>query len=309
MKQDISSRNLERISNLAVKAKAMATSKGTMPKKSLAPDFFLPNIYDIRLWDNVSLMDIAIFRLSKRDKQAGACIRYDFRNGDYVEIKSGPDGMATIWDYDIILMMISHLTESMNQYHQNKRILPSRILNIQVCDILKFCQKGCGSRQYDEIEMALDRLKNTTIKTVRHPEKGGRVTRIVESEGLISRYKVESRTKAEKIAKISIEIPNWIYQEVTQGTNPHVLTISPEYFSISSGIAKFLYRLACKAAGTRPAIWGFRTLYERSFSKGSFNTFNQSLRKIINNNVLPEFHLQEIQGKNKEPQLRMERRK
>ena len=27
-----------------------------------------------------------------------------------VEVKAGADGMASIWDYDIVLMMISHLT-------------------------------------------------------------------------------------------------------------------------------------------------------------------------------------------------------
>lgn len=309
MKQDISTRNLERISNLEIKAKAKSILKNKSPKKTLVADFWVPNIYGIKLWDCVSLMDIAVFRLSKRDKRELVSIRYDFRNGDYLKINSGPNGMATIWDYDIVIILTSYLTESMNLYHQNKGKIPSRIVTIKVCDILKFSQKGCGSRQYDELEMALDRLKNTTIETIRAPKKGDRITRIAKPEGLINGYTVESRTKAGKLSKVSIEIPNWLYKEVTQGPKPHVLTLSPEYFSISSGIDRFIYRLARKSAGTKPAIWGGKVLHERSFSSGGYNTFSQLTRKAIKKNNLPEFDLQKQQGRNGELQLLMQRRK
>lgn len=64
-------------------------------------------------------MDVAVFRLSKKDKRAGELIRYDLPDG-YVEVSAGAHGMASAWDYDIVLMMVSHLTEAMNRYREGK---------------------------------------------------------------------------------------------------------------------------------------------------------------------------------------------
>ena len=62
-------------------------------------DFFVPTLYDVATKDSRSIMDVAVFRLSKKDKRAGETIRYELTDG-YVEVKAGSDGMASVWDYD-----------------------------------------------------------------------------------------------------------------------------------------------------------------------------------------------------------------
>jgi hypothetical protein len=87
------------------------------PKGDEQADFFVPSLYDVGTKDSRSIMDVAVFRLSKKDKRAGDIIRYELPDG-HVTVSSGASGMASVWDYDIILMAVSHLTEAMNKYRQ-----------------------------------------------------------------------------------------------------------------------------------------------------------------------------------------------
>lgn len=267
------------------------------PAADCQPDFFVPALYDVGTRDSRTVMDVAVFRLSKRDKRAGEVIRHDLPDG-YIEVKAGPDGMASVWDYDLVIMMVSHMTEAMNRYRDGQGDKPGRVWRPHMSDILKFCRRGDGGRQAEEVEGALDRLKGTTIKNVRERKSpnGQRMMREVEAEGLISSYKVLSRTDNGRIASVEIEAPRWLHQEITEGKNPDVLAVHPDYFLIDPGIGRYIYRQARRAAGKDQAVWAFQTLYQRSGSAGSLKKFTQNLRKIIAANDLPEYHLEEQQG-------------
>ncbi len=277
------------------------------PADDVQADFFVPALYDVGTRDNRSMMDVAVFRLSKDKKRAGEVIRYDLPDG-YVEVKAGPDGMASVLDYDIVLMLVSHMTEAMNRHREGRGEKPGRVFRPHVSDILKFCRKGDGTRQFEEVEAALARLQGTIIKSVREvPRAGKRALREVESEGLISRHRVVSRTDTGKVASVEIEAPNWIYREVTEGKRPDVLTVHPDYFLIEPGIGRFVYRLARRAAGKSKAKWAFQTIYQRSGSTGTFKEFCRILRRIIAADDLPEYSLQEEAGQSG-PQLVMQHR-
>lgn len=290
---------IKRVRQKSNKAKSLNSSASLVPQ----PDFFVPSLCDVAAKDNRSLMDVALFRLSKRDKRAGEVIRYDLPDG-FVEVKAGPDGMASIWDYDIVLMLISCLTESMNLFNAGRGTMPSKTFVPHASDIAKFCRRGDGGRQADELEAALDRLVGTTIKSVREtPSRNGkRLVRETEAESLIGPYRVVSRTDTGKVARVEIEAPNWIYREITSGTRPDVLTVHPDYFLIEPGLGRFLYRLARRAAGKTSAKWAFKTIYERSGSTGTFKEFCRMIRRLIGINDLPEYLLCEEQGQSG-PQL------
>lgn len=269
-------------------------------------DFFV-SADGISTKDSRHFMDVALFRMSKRKNRAGEVMRYDLADG-YIEVKAGPDGMASIWDYDIILMLISHLTESMNLYKRGRGAMPSRLFTSYVSDILKFCKRGDGGNQSKLIESALDRLKGTTIKSVLHrPSHNSKcVTREVNSESLISGYRVLSETVSGRIDRVEIEAPSWIYKQVIDSHGSAVLTVNQDYFLIDSAVARFIYRLSRRAAGNRSAKWGFKTIYERS-SVACFREFCRILRRLIRADNLPEYHLHEEAGLSG-PQLIMTRR-
>ncbi|MBX9932840.1 MAG: replication initiator protein A [Methylobacterium sp.] len=270
-----------------------------LPPGDEQQDMFTPWVRDIASKDSRSIMDVAVFRLSKRDKRANEVIRYDMPDG-YVEVSSGPKGMASVWDYDLVLMGISHITEAMNRYRAGRGEKPTRKFRPHVSEILKFCRRSDGGRQYEEIEAALDRLSTTTIKVVRNVKSSsGRMMREAETpEGLIRKGKVISYADDGKVALVEIELAEWVYNEVVESKRPHVLTVDPDFFLIEPGIGRFVYRLARRAAGRSQAKWTFRLLYERSGSAGTFKEFCRLLRKgILTANDLPEYDLAEERGK------------
>jgi plasmid replication initiation protein len=104
------------------------------------------------------------------------------------------------------------------------------------------------------------------------------------------------KSETERPEYIEIELADWMYREITEGKNPDVLTVHPDYFLITPGIGRFLYRLARRAAGKGEARWLFKTIYERSGSTGEFKKFCFTVRKLIGLNDLPEYDLNEEEG-------------
>lgn len=265
------------------------------PNGDTQADFFIPALYDVGTRDSRSIMDVAVFRLSKRDRRAGDVIRYELTDG-YVEVSAGPAGMASVWDYDLVLMAVSHLTECMNRYRDGKGEKPGRVFRPHVADVLKFCRRADGGKQKDDLVETCIRLNTTHVAMQRIKKaKNGRLVTISEGEALINRYKVV-KNESGRPEYIEIELADWMYREITEGKNPDVLTVHPDYFLIDPGIGRFLYRLARRAAGKTEAKWSFRTLYERSGSAGTFKEFCRILRRLIEANDLPEYSIEEQAG-------------
>lgn len=279
--------------------------KATAAKDERADFFILED--RIAAKDNRHFMYVALFRMSKRQSRAGEVIRYDLPDG-YIEVKAGPDGMASVWDYDIVLMLISYLTEAQNRQKNGRGAIPSRYFTPRIADILKFCRRGDGGNQAQNIESALDRLKGTTIKSMNNiPSRNGKgMIREVESESLIGSYRVISETTSGRADRVEIEAPGWIYKEIVHNNKPTVLTVNADYFLIDSAIGRFIYRLARRAAGNSSAKWGFKTIYERS-GLTCFKEYCRILRRLIKSDSLPDYHLSEETGQSG-PQLIMTHR-
>ena len=265
------------------------------PKAESQTDFFVPTLYDVGTKDSRSIMDVAVFRLSKRDRRAGEVIHYELSDG-HVTVSGGAAGMASVWDYDLVLMAVSHLTEQMNRFREGKAERPSRIFRPHVADVLRFCRRSDGGKQKDDLVETCIRL-NTTHVAVQRIKKNsnGKTITVDEGEPLISRYKI-IKSATGKPEYIEIELADWMYREITDGKNPEVLTVHPDYFLIDPGIGRFVYRLARRAAGKTEAKWSFQTIYDRSGSSGTLKKFTENLRKIINSNNLPEYSIEEELG-------------
>ncbi|MBS1079027.1 replication initiator protein A [Gluconobacter kondonii] len=265
------------------------------PKAESQTDFFVPTLYDVGTKDSRSIMDVAVFRLSKRDRRAGEVIHYELSDG-HVTVSGGAAGMASVWDYDLVLMAVSHLTEQMNRFREGKAERPSRIFRPHVADVLRFCRRSDGGKQKNDLVETCIRL-NTTHVAVQRIKKNsnGKTITVDEGEPLISRYKI-IKSDTGKPEYIEIELADWMHREITDGKNPEVLTVHPDYFLIDPGIGRFVYRLARRAAGKTEAKWSFQTIYDRSGSSGTLKKFTENLRKIINSNNLPEYSIDEELG-------------
>lgn len=273
--------------------------------------FFVPTVYDAPLKDDVNLMDVAPFSLSKR--ASSRVIKYELKDS-LITIEGGAEsGIATVFDYDIFLNMVSYLAEEVQQFRRDEAkglrpTLPPKVYRPNASHILKFCRRSDGGKSYEDLEAALDRLSNTTIKVV---NLSGGKRRQVDSRPMIGGYSVVSRTGANKIDLIEITIPDWVYTSVVRNDKKlPLLTLHHDYFLISSALGRFIYRLARKAAGKTDAEYYFTEVYSRSSSEQEFRKFAYDLREFIGRTQafpMPDYDLSIVEGKDG-PKLRMQYR-
>lgn len=189
------------------------------PKGDEQPDFFMTTLYDLPTKDSRGIMDVAVYRLSKKYRRAGETIHYTLPDG-HVTVSAGPAGMASVWDYDLILMSVSHLTEAMNRYREGKGEKPGRVFRPHVSAVLKFCRRVDGGQQKDDLVETCIRLNTTHVAIQRtRKAKNGSIVTVSEGEALISRYKV-IKSDTGKLEYIEIELADWMYREIVEGKNP-----------------------------------------------------------------------------------------
>ncbi|TFF17198.1 replication protein [Jiella endophytica] len=244
--------------------------------------FFVPAIYDAPIKDDVNLMDVAPFSLSKRARTG--IIQYELKDS-LITIEGGAEtGLATVFDYDIFLNMVSALADEVRRYRVEdgkglRPSLPSKVYRPSVAHILKFCRRSSGGRQYEEIEAALGRLSKTTIKVT---NLSGGKRRQVDSRPLIGEYRIISKTSTGKVDEVEVTIPDWVYLSIVRADKSlPLLTLHEDYFLISSGLGRFIYRLARKAAGKTEARYGVREIHKRSGSPQEYRFFLRDLKELV----------------------------
>ena len=290
-----------------------------LPKRTLRPAttdeaqlmFFSPSVYDAPIKDDVNLMDVAPFALGKKIRTG--VITYELKDC-LITIEGGAEvGIATVFDYDIFLNMVSHLAEEVRRFRIEtskglRPTLPPKIYRPNVAHILKFSHRQSGGRQYEEVEEALRRLAKTSI-TITNLAGGKR--RQVDTRPLLGEYRIISKTKTGKIDQIEIHIPDWVYLSVVRAekTLP-LLTMNADYFLISSGLGQFIYRLARKAAGKNEARYTARDLHKRSGSPQEYRFFLRDLKEFVTRTQafpMPDYDLAMTDGRDG-PVVLMKRR-
>jgi len=129
--------------------------------------FFVPSVHDAPIKDDFNLMDIAPFALSKSSVEG--VIRYELKDC-IITVEGGAlVGLATAYDYDIVINMISHLCDAMPEYQIEEKKglrphLPPRLYQPHAAEILKFCRRELGGKQYEDLERALDRLPSRGVQ-------------------------------------------------------------------------------------------------------------------------------------------------
>lgn len=277
--------------------------------------FFVPTVQDAPIKDDFNLMDIAPFSLSKSGGQS--VIRYELKDS-IITIEGGAEvGLATAYDYDIVINMISHLAEATRRYRIDeakglKPSIPPQIYRPAAAEILKFCRRELGGKQYEDLERALARLQATNIRiTNLKGDRDGRDRRATESFPLIGRYKVVSRTNQDRIDQVEIEIPGWLYEGVVRPDGkPTILTLNPDYFLLSRPIARFIYRLARKAAGETTACYSLKELRKRCASQLPMRKFRKTIEEIVETakvTPMPDYDL-ELEDRGHDLVLHMSKR-
>ncbi|MGV6876464.1 replication initiator protein A [Pseudochelatococcus sp. B33] len=190
-------------------------------------------------------------------------------------------GLATIWDADILIWAASQIVEA-----RDLGLRTSRLMATTPYEILTFIGRGTSIRDYQRLKAALDRLQATSVATtIRQPSERRR-----HRFSWINEWKERLDPKGRPNG-VELILPDWFYEGVLD--NALILTIDRDYFDLTGGIERWLYRLVRKHGGRQSGGWSFdfRHLYTKSGSLSRFSNFACDLRDIVRRQPLPGYRL------------------
>jgi plasmid replication initiation protein len=277
-------RDIEEIQKRATENAERSRGADVKRATTLAPirhpqqDFFLVQTFDAALKDDQASMEHPMFSLSKAPDLN---IRVYEHNGNSVTITPSANGLATIWDKDILLFTISTLIEA-----QNRGVATSRNIRLRARDLLVYCNRGVSGAEYDGLVKAFERLAGTRIKTdITTGKKRHR-----QGFGLIESWSIIERTASNRMSCIELTLSEWLYNAVIA---TEVLTLSRDYFRLRKGLERRLYELARKHCGLQ-AKFTIRldTLLKKSGAMCSMKEFRRQMREVVASNALPDYSLE-----------------
>ncbi|MGI4801909.1 MAG: replication initiator protein A [Janthinobacterium lividum] len=245
------------------------------------PDFFAPAFVDIPIRDQRDMMERPFFSLAKKPRKTP--ISYEV-GGTLVKVYPVKEfGIATIWDADILIWAATQVTEAVDRGGEtNPRI------HFHPYQLLRAIRRNTGGDQYKKLQEALRRLASTYVETNIRVPKGSRK----KTTGFHWLEDWDAHEDEDgKPTGMSLTLPRWLYDGIVE--KGMVLTIHEDYFTITGGIERWLYRVARKHAGHQETGWPFtmRQLYDKSGSAARFSDFAIDVRKVVENDSLPEYAL------------------
>jgi plasmid replication initiation protein len=246
-------------------------------------DFFIPLVHDVPLKDARETMERPFFSLQKRKRLKP--IEYTSPDGAaWVKVEAMPAyGMATIWDADILIWAASVLNR---MKEQGSNELP-RTLKTTTYDLLRAIKRATGGKDYQELQAALQRLETTSIRTsIRAPKR-----RTEAQFGWLNGWTLEVDEATGQPRGMTLTLSEWVYEGIVGEKS--LLTMHPDYFLLTGGLERALYRIARKHAGVQSAGWVCRVevLREKTGSDSSAKEFTRMLKKIVERDQLPEYAL------------------
>ena len=248
-------------------------------------DFFISDLIDYAPKDSAEMMERPFFSISKRKRNKP--IDYASPDGKlWIKVNANPVyGMATIWDADILIWCISRIVQQRDNGQNDLR----PIINTTPYELLKGIARGTSGQDYVELLRAIKRLRTTEVET---NIRAGRRRFIafhylgdIEGEG-------EGSEDPEQLKSLTLRVPDWLLDGILSG---NILTLDREYFLLSGGIERAIYRAARKHAGAQPQGWTVRmsVLHQKTGSESALKKFTFRIREMCREDVLPRYSMTE----------------
>ena len=214
-------------------------------------------------------------------------IRYSGPNGTEVTVSGGePHGIANIFDWDLIIWLLSQV-----RHAADKNESVSRRIRFNRHAYLKDVRRSAGGSQYKRLEKSIARLKNTMVSTTIRAKQ----QRTIMFNWL--EFVEIDRDDRGNLKDVTVVLPEWLFEAVSD--HRLILTLHRDYFLLTGGLERWLYRIIRKSAGNSSWSWRLRTLHERSGSTQEFKQFAHAIRGIAKHQVLLDYKLQ-IKNRNSE---------
>ena len=253
-----------------------------LPVRHIDRDFFLCDMFDYALKDDGISMEAPIFTLATKPDLSDW--HWESKDGSRaLTVTPSTKGRATQFDKDVLIYIISQMTEALNRGRADAH---NRTIRFTVYDYLISTNKAINGRSYDRLTDTFVRLRGTTLQT--NIRTGG--TRTREIFGLIERAKiVEKSPSDERMVAVEITLSEWLFNAVQAH---EVLTLHPDYFRLRKPLERRLYELGRKHCGHQ-TLWsiGLELLKDKAGSKCSLREFRRMVRKIIEADTLPDYRI------------------
>lgn len=270
------------------------------PKNDAQIDLFAPAFGDIASRDGIDLMEFPFFSLSK--KKRFNAIRYENEaRGISITVSGGePNGIATIWDKDVLIWCVSQVVEALDRGEK-----PEKTIFFHPYQMLKALRRPIGKEHYERLERAFIRLGNTSIHTsIRTDEETQKL-----GFHWIDKYRTAKSNKTgEGVGMWSITLSDWMYEAALN--KRLVLTLDDDYFLLTGGRERWLYGVARKHGGYQEHGFtiAMRTLYDKSATSEKYKFWAHEIRQIVQANELPGYHLASWYGEDKQEYINFTRR-
>lgn len=245
-------------------------------------DFFLADLFDYALKDDGASMEAPIFTLSTKPDLS--IWQWTSKDGNKaVKVAPSVMGRATQHDKDVLIYVVSQLTEALNRGRDDAQ---NRTVRFTVYDFLVTTNRGVGGDDYRRLQEAFERLAGTRITT--DIKTGGE--RVKEGFGIIDSWRIIEKSRSdERMIAVEITLSRWLYNAVQAF---EVLTIHPDYFRLRKPLARRLYEIARKHCGHQTQwVISLQLLHEKSGSRGSIYEFHEAIKEIAKSDILPEYRL------------------
>ncbi len=271
-----------RLARWAVTQKFITPSTRTDPHP--IKDFFIADLIDYAPKDHNDMMERPFFSIAKRKRLKPI----EYKNDDgsiWIKVTGSPEhGIATIWDTDIIIYCISRIVAARDRGDNDAG--PS--IFVTPYELLKGIARETGGKNYSELMAAIRRLKTTTIET--NIRSGKNRTAMfnwlaeIEGEG-------RDQQDPERLSMLELRLSNWLFKGIMSGKG--VLTLDREWFLLTGGLERVIYRIARKHAGDQAQGWTcrFDVLYNKTGSEEPLRNFAVRLRKLVSRNDLPRYQM------------------
>lgn len=248
------------------------------------PDFFIVDINDLSIKDEMLTMEHPFFSLSnKKDTKVR---EWDLPNGGKLKVTPTEEyGLATIHDKDV---WIYFLSLAVREFNETKKV-PERVY-FNSYDCLKTIKRTTGGLAYKRLKNTLERLSSTHIAS----DVGNKSGKF-NYYPLINECQAITKDRTGSTVAGYVDLPAWVRRNIEKRG---IKQINPDYFLLKRPIDKRLYQIASKHVGNGTS-WSFKLdkLKEKCGSSSSKKEFKRMIKESIKNELFPDYII-ELDPKN-----------
>jgi plasmid replication initiation protein len=236
--------------------------------------------------NDIDIISMPLYSIEKSRRTKPIQFDYRYSNGQHITftVKGTSDGIATIYDKDLILFLHSLLIDKLNR---NEPV--SRLVEFTAHDFLKWANRGTGKADYQRLEAALRRLHGTVISGNFNAGEESMESGVHYIESFEFRRR---NTKRGRVLKsIVVQLSTWTFAKLTEAGR--YISMDRRYLDIQGGIERRLYEIATKHVGREKSRFeiNLQSLHEWMGSQAPVRKLKAHIKRIIEEDSLPGYKL------------------